>query len=702
VSFLCGVDIGGTFTDAVVLDPDGLVHVGKRSSTPPDFAVGFFDALEAAGAAGGVKLPELLEQTSHLIHGTTVATNVMVQRAGAKVGLITTRGHGDTLLVMRAIGRVKGRSIEEVVRLSASRKPDPIVPRALIEEIDERVDCNGEVVVELDERGAREAIARLRAAGVEAIAISFLWSFLNPEHERRVRALVEETAPGLFVSASCDLIPKWGEYERTAAVAVNAYVGPSSAAYIESLRARLAESGYAGPLHMLGSTGGVLPAESAVTRPVLLLGSGPVAGVTASAQLESAKAFGDVIHTDMGGTSFDVGLVVDGVPGHAETTVVDQYEIFTPVVEVQSIGSGGGSIVWVEPNSDTLRVGPASAGAIPGPACYGRGATAPTVTDANLVLGYLNPEYFLGGGMALDSFAAHRALGAVGDAVGMSTIEAAVAAIEIVNHQMGDLIRRISIERGRHPRDFTVFCCGGAAGLHATRYTRLLGSRRAVIPLGASSSVWSALGAAASDLLYVEQRSLIRAEPLPPADLVGAFGSLEGQARQQLHRDGVADADIRIERTADLKYAAQVNVVETTVELGDLEAGSTAALRTAFATRYERLYGPGSGMSDGGLELTGVRIRAVGIQPKPALARFEDVGEVPAAAARVGSRSAWDATGGGFAEFEVWLGEELAPGNRVDGPAIVELPSTTVVLHAEDSLLADSFGNLVCDVGVPA
>ncbi|NUT54460.1 MAG: hydantoinase/oxoprolinase family protein [Thermoleophilia bacterium] len=699
MTFVCGVDIGGTFTDAVVLDAEGRIHLGKRSSTPPSFEEGFFDALGAAAEAAGVTLEELLADTSHLIHGTTVATNAMVELKGAKVGLITTRGHRDVLPMMRSIGRVKGKSVEEIVRLSASRKPEPIVPRSLIEEVDERVDSKGEVVVGLDEAGAREAIQRLLDQGVEAIAISFLWSFINPAHELRVRELVEELAPGLFVTTSSELVPKWGEYERTAAVAINAFVGPTTAAYLNRMTDRLSALGYDRPLYIVECAGGVLPADTAAKDPVLLLGSGPVGGVVAAAQLDSAKEFGDIIVTDMGGTSFDVGLVIDGVPRYAATSVVNQYEFFISIVDVQSIGSGGGSIVWVDELSGALRVGPESAGARPGPACYGRGGTRPTVSDANLLLGYLNPEFFLGGVLDLDVDAARAAFQPVADRLGMSVEEAAVAATRVINHQMADLIRKLTIERGHHPRDFSVFSCGGAAGLHATQYTALLGSPRAVVPLGDTASVWSALGAASSDLLYVHERSLIRSGPFDPAELGAVYGELEVRARERLASDGVADDQIAVKRFADVKYGGQVNVVETPVAAGELDEALIAKLGADFEAAYERLFGKGSGHQRAGLEMTEVRIRAVGRQPKPDLATGDSNGAAPIDRARAGARRAWDPDAGTFTDFDVWRGAELVPGNRLEGPAIVELAETTVVLGSADRLRVDGYGNFICERG---
>jgi N-methylhydantoinase A len=567
----------------------------------------------------------------------------------------------------------------------------------MIEEVDERIDSKGEVVVELDEEGARAAIRRLQEAGAEAFAISFLWSFINPVHELRVRGLVEEIAPSAFVSTSSELVPKWGEYERTAAVAINAFIGPATADYLNGMSTRLSQLGYDRPLYLVESAGGVLPADAAAKDPLLLLGSGPVGGVAAAAQLESAKEFGDIIVTDMGGTSFDVGLVVDGRPRYANTSIVNQYEFFIPIVDVESIGSGGGSIIWIDNVSGALRVGPRSAGARPGPACYGRGGTEPTISDANLVLGYLNPEFFLGGVLDLDAEAAVGALKSVGAPLGMSAEEAAVAATRIVNHQMADLIRKLTIERGFHPRDFSIFSCGGAAGLHAMEYTALLGSPRAVVPLGDTASVWSALGAASSDLLYVRERSLIRMAPFDPAELTQSFGELEESARERLRVDGVAEEDTEITRFADLKYGGQVNAVETPVGSGTIDVALLERLGDDFEAGYERLYGKGAGHRKAGIEMTEIRIRAIGRQPKPDLARDLRSDLSPAGDALVGVRRAWDMVGNAFVDFDVWRGSQLRAGNVVRGPAIVELAETTVVVHGADRLTVDQFGNFVCE-----
>ena len=349
------------------MDESGTLTLAKASSTPPDFSEGFMAAVEEAARRAGLGVEELLSQTDLLLHGTTVGTNVLVQMRGARTGLITTRGHGDALLMMRSFGRSAGLPIERLLHVSRHRKPDPIVPPGLIKEVSERVDWAGDVFLPLNEEEARTAIAELVDEGVEAIAISFLWGFVNPDHERRVKAMVEEMAPGVFVSCAHELIAKPGEYERTAAAAINCFIGPVTSSYVRRLDAATTDRGYGHPLLIMQAAGGVVPAPQAAESPLFTIGSGPVGGVTGAAFLAGLLGHRDVIACDMGGTSFDVGLIHDGLALTATETVINQYTFFMPRLLIESIGAGGGSIIWLDEGSRTLRVGPESAGALPGP-----------------------------------------------------------------------------------------------------------------------------------------------------------------------------------------------------------------------------------------------------------------------------------------------------------------------------------------------
>src|SRR3954453_23500061 len=425
MSYLVGIDIGGTFTDCAIVDRAGKLLTTKVPSTPQDFSRGMMDALGAGAQALGLSLDRFCRDIDFLSHGTTVGTNTIIQKRGAKVGLITTKGHEDAIHIMRGSRGYGGRDILKVVHFPEPSKPTPIVPKRLIRGISERVDCFGEIVVKLNEQQAEAAIRELVAQGVEAIAICFLWSFRNPQHEDRVKAMVQQIAPEIFVTTSVDIAPKWGEYERVTATALNAYLGPVMSGYLERLDSSLIDLGYKHGLQIAQCGGGTVPVARAGEAPLLTLDSGPVAGVTASMFLGAAMGEKHVITPDMGGTSFDVSIIYEGKPAYSFISNTDQYEYFLPKVDLQAIGAGGGSLVRANPETRTLTVGPDSAGAFPGPVCYSRGGKVPTVTDAQLVLGYLDPENFAGGRMKLDRESAFSTIQSLGKSIGMSAAECA-------------------------------------------------------------------------------------------------------------------------------------------------------------------------------------------------------------------------------------------------------------------------------------
>ena len=572
--FICGIDTGGTFTDCVVVDGAGASSPPRRRPRPRDFSQGVLDALALAAEKLSLDTEALLRRTARLALGTTVGTNALLQRRGAKVGLITTRGHRDVIHIMRGARGVPGLASEKVLHFPESNKPDPpIVPKTLIAEVSERVDCMGQVVVELNEDEAEAAIRRLVAKGAEAIAICFLWSFKHPEHERRVKDMVERHAPGVFVCCSVDLVPRWGEYERTAATVINAYLGPVTGAYMEKVGRRVAGAGLVTPVQVMQCGGGVVPASLAARRAFLTLDSGPVAGVLASQYLGAVLGQKNVIATDMGGTSFDVGLVHEGRPVASYQSVVNQYEYFVPRIDIRSIGSGGGSIIRVDETSGSLRVGPLSAGAVPGPVCYGRGGTEPTVTDAAVALGYLDPDYFLGGRLRLDADAARRSLQPIASRLGLGVVETASGAARVVEHQMADLIRKVTVHKGYDPRDFIVFAYGGAGPVHAGVYARELGAQSLIVPLGGVCSLWSALGAATADLLHIYETVDILPSPFDPARVGERFAELDaagyGAARE---RTASLRETAHVARSADMRYKGQINEVEVAVPDGPLDA----------------------------------------------------------------------------------------------------------------------------------
>jgi N-methylhydantoinase A len=685
-----GVDIGGTFTDVVFVGDDGEVTSTKTSSTPPNFEQGFLTGVEKIAGLRGESSHAMLGSCDVVLHGTTVATNAVVQMRGAKVGVITTRGHRDSLPVMRSSGRAKGLTVHQVLHSSQHTLPPAIAPAELIREVDERVDASGKVVVGLDEQQVADAVRDLLGEGVEAIAICFLWSIKTPAHELRARELVLAVEPELFVTCSHEASARQGEYERFTAAALNAFLGPETRGYITRLKAGLTEGGLEGRLLIMQAAGGVSSDERAARLPVLTIGSGPSAGVTASLTLARQRKEPDVIATDMGGTSFDVALISGDTPLGAPTSIVNQYEFFLPRTDIRSIGAGGGSIVWHDESTSTLKVGPASAGARPGPVCYGLGGERPTVTDANLVLGYLNPENFLGGEIHLDVAASERALAEVGAPLGMSALDVAVSTRRIVEAQMADLIRQMTVERGMDPRDFALYAYGGAGGLHVAGFLRELGCDHAVIPLGTLSTTWSAFGCATSDLLQVHERSIRISSPLDTDALETTFAELEANAARDLEADGIPRERQKMERSLEMKYPLQIHQVE--VEIGD-GALDSEALIGLFTKRYEELYGRGSALQQAGVEVVGARLLARGSLRQPQARALGGGGE----RAGTSERSAvWiDAAGARESlETTVFQAEGIEPGDVMHGPAIIEAETATVTVPPGAHALMTETGDL--------
>ncbi len=696
--FLCGIDIGGTFTDCVVIDAQGAITTAKVPSTPEDFSRGMMAALETAAGKLGLSLEDLGQSLSLLSHGTTTGTNAVIQKRGAKVGLITTRGHNDVIHIMRGSRGLSGREVRLVVHIPESSKPDPVVPKRLIRGVSERVDCFGQVVVKLNETEARQAIAELLTEEVESIAICCLWSFLYPGHEARIRELVEEMAPGLFVTCSHELVPKWGEYERTAAVAINAYIGPITAGYLAKVDRDVAKTGYAAPLQITQCAGGTISVAKAMQAPLLTLDSGPVAGVMGSQFLaenlaaESGQA-ANVITTDMGGTSFDVGVIHQGVAATSYRANVNQYEYFLPKVDIQAIGSGGGSKAWIDQVTGSLKVGPDSAGAQPGPICYRRGGTVPTVTDADLVLGYLDAENFAGGSMTLDRPAAAAAIEALGTKLGMSLEACASGIAKIAEFQMADLIRKVTIQKGFDPRDFTLYAFGGAGPMHAGIFARELGIAKVIVPQRETASVWCAFGAAAADILHVYERVEIMTSPFDPARINPILAGLKAEGLAQLNKEGAGTAEQSNRFFIDMRHKGQINEVEVPLDGETLTAQDLPALEARFVERYELLYGKGAALPGAQLEIVTFRCRASARTPKPPLVAAETLSDSIPDTARRPHRAVWWEETAGYHETPIYDGAALLPGNRLEGPAVIETVTTSVVLHPGQSLSVDRYGN---------
>jgi N-methylhydantoinase A len=693
MGYLVGIDIGGTFTDCAIVDRAGRLLTTKVPATPGDFSRGMMDALGAGAQALGLELARFCREIAFLSHGTTVGTNTIIQKRGAKVGLLTTRGHEDAIHIMRGSRGFTGRDIRKVVHFPETSKPRPIVPKRLIRGVSERVDCFGEVVVPLNEQEAEAAVRELLAEGVEAIAICFLWSFRNPAHELRVKELVKTLKPGLFVTCSCDIAPKWGEYERVAATALNAYLGPVMSGYLQKLDSSLKSLGYGHGLQITQCGGGTVPVERAGEAPLLTLDSGPVSGVTASTFLGAAMGERNIITTDMGGTSFDVSIIHDGKPAYSFVANTDQYDYFLPKVDLQAIGAGGGSLVRVHPQTRTLTVGPDSAGAFPGPVCYARGGSVPTVTDAQLVLGYLDPHNFAGGRMHLDREAAFKAIEKVASSLNLKTLECAAGICRIVELQMADVIRKVTVEKGYDPREFVLFAFGGAGPAHAGVFAAELGVRKVVVPQRKAASAWCAFGAAAADVLHIFEHSEILPTPVPARRINEALQGLEKQAKKLMAREGISGKRQRFEFSLDVRHRGQINEVELPLPWTRLPRDYEPRLRALFTDKYEKLYGRGSALAGAQLEIVVARLRARALTPRPKLVSTgRTTASIPKQARR-SPRSIYWPDLKRLRRTPVFDGEKLASGNRIPGPAIVETADTTVVVHPGRTLRLDPLGN---------
>ena len=706
--YIVGVDIGGTFTDCVALKSadDGsppVVKIGKSSSTPPDFQTGFIASLRTAAEMHGVPLEEMLAN-AQVYHGCTVGTNALVEHKTARVGLLASRGHTDTIFIMKAGNRLKFMPAQYIAHVAKQTKPEPLVPKSLCEGIDERITFDGRVFAALNEDKARESIRRLVDQGVEAIAISLIWSTANDSHERRLRELVHEIAPEMFVSISSEVSPRVGEYERTIATIVNSLIGPPMRLYLEALEIDLKRNGYAQSLQIMSCTGGLIDANHARDVPVLTVGSGPVAGLIGAASLATAAEVGggrNVITADVGGTTLDIGTIYDGIPVRRPTASYGQYEYFVPTLDVRSVGAGGGSIIRSE--GDTLKVGPHSAGARPGPVCFGRGGQEPTVTDAAVVLGYFDPTYFFGGKITLDVTAAEAALARVGASLGLDGKQTAAAALQIIDSQMADAIWLTLTQQGHDPRDFSVYCFGGGGGLHGAAIARELGARSVVVPMSNLAAGWSAFGISASDALVTEQVAMSLSSPFDPDEINKRWPILEARVTEKLALQGVPADVIEFHRFAELRYQLQINQVAVPAPDGVYDKDSVHRLVETFEAEYERLYGKGSGFAAAGFGLTALQVHGTaklsGLHVGDLVQQGTNAGVI---AARGEREIIWYGRGGGSARSAVFDGARLGVGFSTPGPAVIEFPDTTVAVPHGCTARIDPTGSVVIDLHASA
>ncbi len=679
-----GIDVGGTFTDLVLIDDEkGQIHYTKTLTTPDDLAEGVLQGLEKI-----LRLADTgIEAIEYLVHGTTIGTNALIEHKGARVGLITTEGFRDVLEIAR-IERPDAGLYDMTVDL-----PEPLVPRYLRLEADERVAADGEVVKALDSQSVIRAVERFRTDGVEAIAIAFLFSFCNPAHERRAREICQELLPDVPVTISSEIAPEFREFERTSTTVINAYLSPITRRYLGALIDRLNQKFGRVDLRIMQTSGGCMTAEAAQSRAVHMVNSGPAGGALASALFGRLAGEERVVCIDMGGTSFDVSLIVDGQPSRKAEGMFEGYPVKVPMIDVQGIGAGGGSIAWVD-TGGALNVGPRSAGAEPGPACYGRGGTNPTVSDANLVLGRLNPEYFLGSEMRLFPELAEEAIRRhIAEPLNLTVEEAAVGIIRVVKANMVRGISVNSTQQGFDLRDFALLSFGGAGPLHAVELAQELGIGRVIVP--PFCSVFSALGAVASDVRHdFVQTVALPQEQITADKLRSFFADLEARARKQLLEENVPPDSIRIERSADLRYEGQS--YELTIPFhqnGNWEEPAVATLIADFHDWHKRIYAYGEPSEP--VELINVRLVAVGKVPELRLVRDSgDRGQAPVAKMQ---RQVYY-PGRGFIEAQIFERDTLSAGQRIPGPSLIEEATSTTVIPPGATGGVDAYGNLVIDV----
>jgi N-methylhydantoinase A len=694
--YIVATDVGGTCTDAIIFAEGEPVRVGKALSTPPNFGEGVIASIRAA--LGELSLAELFAQTQLFVHGSTVVDNTVLTRDGARTGLITTAGFEDTLLVTRgAYGRWAGLPEDEIKHPVATERGPPLVTSEFIRGVAERIDWKGAVVRDLDEDDAERALRYLiERQRVEALAVSFLWSPFNPAHERRVRDIVKRVSPDVFVTLSSDIAPVPGEYERTSTTVINAYAGRITNAYLTGLAQLLKREGYDGPVMIMQGYGGLLPAAEAAHRAVGMIECGPAAGVIGARFLGELMGDKDVIAADMGGTTFKVGVIQDGQIEYAREPMVDRYHYVAPKIEVVSIGAGGGSIVSLNPATKVPAVGPRSAGARPGPVCYGQGGDQPTLTDVMLLIGYMDPHTFLGGSITLDAEGARRVFkDKIADPLGRSVEEAAFGIYRIAAAQITDLIHEITVERGLDPRDFVLHAFGGSCGLLAGVFGQELQVKRVVIPY--TASVNCAFGLVTADIVHEFSATALLPAPAPAAELNKLFSPMAEQARKRLASEGFADERIRLDPAIDFRYSRQVHEVTTPVRGAlPLDEAGVAAVIDDFEKLYERKYGRGSAYREAGMEMTAFRLSARGLMARPRIEK-QALGKASAEHARMGERMAFVDARDGLAKTAIYDFNKLEPGNAVRGPAVIHTPITTIVVQDRQSGRMDEYRNIVLE-----
>jgi len=687
-----GIDTGGTFTDGVLInETTGEIQITKVPSTPDDPSRGFLNAAARLLKEASVEP----EQVGYVVHGTTVATNAIIEGNVARTGFITTKGFRDMLEIARQIRP----SLYDL----QFEKPAPLVPRYLCFGVPERLNALGEVITPLDEDAVRTVALKLKEEGVEAIAVCLLHSYANQDHERRIGKILNEVMPEVAISLSSDIVPEFREYFRASTAVVNSSITPIVGQYLSSIEERLRADGLDSELLVMQSNGGVYTFEAAVERPVYMVESGPAAGVIAASYVADAIGYSNVLSFDMGGTTTKAALIQDGEPKVTKDYEVGAaagadtgagrgsgYPIRTPVIDLVEIGAGGGSIAWVDPGG-VLRVGPRSAGADPGPACYGQGGTEPTITDANLVLGRLNPDYFLGGEVPLHKNLAEKAIMTrCAEPLGLTLLEAANGIVEIANSAMVNALRLISVQRGFDPRDFVLVGFGGAGPVHATKLAIDTDVPLTIIPM--SPGITSALGLLVTDLKHENSRTRInRVSNSVPSEIETILDELETLGRDALVKEGVPESEMDFERHADVRYVGQSYELSVELAPGTITQVTLDGVTADYHVAHERAYGHNA--PEEPVEFVNMQVTARGEIARPNLKEVTR-GKGSDGAIKE-TRDVYFAESGGLVPTPVFDRYRLGEGDQIAGPAIVEEVDSTTVIHPGTSATIDVVGNLL-------
>ncbi|MFT5172676.1 MAG: N-methylhydantoinase A [Gammaproteobacteria bacterium] len=682
-----GVDIGGTFTDLVGVDASGRFHVAKTPSTPSDPSQAVLDGLGLLATSAGRSLAALLDDTALFIHGTTVATNLLVERKGARLAMVSTKGFRD-ILELREGTKTNRYDLR-------SRFPQPLIPRPLRRVANERTAWDGAVQIALDEDELRQTLGELKDQDVQGVVVCFLHAHCNAAHELRARDLIAQIGWTPFVSLSHEVLAREGEYDRASTATVNAYVGPGLSAYLSQLQQHLSDSGLRAPMLVMQSSGGVLPANEAVRLAVGSINSGPAGGAMAAALYARLSDCAHAVSYDMGGTSTDICLIENGTPLERYKTEFEDVKISMPTLDITALGAGGGSLAWID-SGGILDLGPQSAGADPGPACYGRGGLVPTLTDANLVLGYICAETFLGGRLSLSLDRARTALHEhIAQPLGLSAQEAALAVNALGSSRIAEGIRAATVRRGLDPRDFSLLSFGGAGGVHAEAVARELSIPSAIVPREAS--VLSAIGFLAADVRRDFQRTIGQPfHELGAAGLRKVFADLEHEGRALLEAEGFTAESIRAVRTLDCRYARQVFTVSVPVQAASFERDDLTWLITDFEAAYRALYRHVHDAEQGVIDTCSLAL--YGVLPRLQLPQIERGTTSPATAQR-GARRIFLAD---WVEAPVYWFDDMRHGMRIEGPAVVDSTSTSVLISHDGIAEVDAYGSLHIQPAAPA